>query len=358
VIAAGEEHMLRRFADARPFWTFYLLALAFPTLLMVYMAGVEVWQQSVHGPQYSVLAEFSRVKAELIQNHPALFHHEDSWVLYVSCYALLPLGAPFFFFPAGPTVAAIVVVAWLYGRGSLGALLRLYLPVQGSLGAREAARIYAGLVAGLCLMVSLTIAREHLLGSSERAGHFLRHLGVIDWQVFLGTWIMALFFNQGGALEELGWRGFGLPLVIRRLGNPLLATLLLGFLWAMWHFPREVLALAQGQQTVAVLLPQQAAFIVLCCAMSVVATWFVNLTGGSVLPAIMIHGTLNLTGGMFEAGRIGIRSEMGWEAPMMWMAAAAVVLLLAGTDLGWKRRLELHGGRDPSDAWTRNPARL
>jgi hypothetical protein len=349
---------MKRLVAAHPFWAFYAIAVLFPALLMVYLAGAEIWQQSVQGPQYSILAEFARIKAELVEAHPALFHHEDSWVLYVSGYWRFPIGAPFFFFPAGPTVAALLLLGWLQGRRGLAPLLRLYLPAQGSLSAREAMLVYAGLVAGIASMVSLVLAREYLLGSPERVTGFLHHLGLIDWRVFLGTWVMALFFNQGGALEELGWRGYALPLMVRRLGNPLSASILLGFLWAMWHFPREVLALIQGQQNLGELLPQQAAFITMCIAMSVVATWFVNLTGGSVLPAIIIHGTLNLVGGMFAQAQVGMRSAIAWDGPLMWLAAAGAVLLVAGTDLGWARRIALHAGRDPSATWVGEPTRL
>lgn len=40
----------------------------------------------------------------------------------------------------------------------------------------------------------------------------------------------------GGGLEEPGWRGFGLPLLQRRL-PPIRATLLLGLAWGVWHVP-------------------------------------------------------------------------------------------------------------------------
>ena len=40
----------------------------------------------------------------------------------------------------------------------------------------------------------------------------------------------------GGAMEEPGWRGFGLPTLQRRC-SPLQATLILGLVWGVWHVP-------------------------------------------------------------------------------------------------------------------------
>jgi membrane protease YdiL (CAAX protease family) len=63
----------------------------------------------------------------------------------------------------------------------------------------------------------------------------------VDWSLALdrlpayaGTFVFVLFL--GGALEEPGWRGFGLPLLQERY-SPVKATLLLGLAWGVWHVP-------------------------------------------------------------------------------------------------------------------------
>jgi membrane protease YdiL (CAAX protease family) len=40
----------------------------------------------------------------------------------------------------------------------------------------------------------------------------------------------------GPLLEEPGWRGFALPRLQKRF-HPLIASVVLGFLWASWHLP-------------------------------------------------------------------------------------------------------------------------
>jgi membrane protease YdiL (CAAX protease family) len=63
----------------------------------------------------------------------------------------------------------------------------------------------------------------------------------VDWSLVLdrlpayaGTFVFVLVL--GGALEEPGWRGFGLPLLQERY-SPVRATLLLGLVWGVWHVP-------------------------------------------------------------------------------------------------------------------------
>jgi len=351
--------MLKRFFLNRPFWSYYMLAVAFPAFLfLLYLPAIQIVGQSMNGPEYSTMGVFMQLKGGLIERYPALFHHSDSWVLYVCSYFLFPMGWPMFFMPAAPTTAALIVTAVARGKTAVKALLGLYRPIQGALTGREGLRIYAVLIAGIAFMTMTACLMEYFFGDPERAIGYLPHLGVIQWDIFLMTWFMGLLFNQGGALEELGWRGYALPMLIRKLGSPLNATLLLGVCWALWHFPREIWPLLQGAQSISELLASQVWFILMCCGMSIVATYFVNITGGSVLPAIIIHGAFNQIGGMFTAEHVGMRTELAGDGAYMWMAAAVVILLLAGRDLGWKRRLQLLQDKDPADNWVDQPPRI
>ena len=350
--------MITGFMRGHPFWSYYILAISIFAALIVYMVGLEVWGQMREGPDYSLLSDFRALQRELTARHPVLFHHQDSWVFYLSCYLVTPIALPFFFLPFAPTVSAVLHTAVRRGKAGLGALLALYLPVRGNLSWRDGLRIYLTLLACLISMVLMVCLAELFFGEPQRLPRYTEVLGLADWQTFLGAWIMALFFNQGAALEELGWRGYALPMLIRKLGSPLSATVMLGALWALWHFPREVPPLLLGEQSPAELLNAQFFFFLSCISMSIVAAFFVNIAGGSVLPAIMIHGTLNHVGSMFSTGHEGMRVEIAFQGPLMWLAFALVVLLVAGPDLGWKRRQELHQGSDPSETWFDERERL
>ena len=87
----------------------------------------------------------------------------------------------------------------------------------------------------------------------------------------LGTFFLVL--TVGGGFEEPGWRGFALGRLQQRL-SPVRATLLLGFIWGLWHLP------LYGP-----LAP------LLITALAFFYTYLYNKTG-SVLLVILLHATI------------------------------------------------------------------
>lgn len=346
---------MRGFALRHPFWAFYIVAISFPSLLFVYLTIAEGLSRSMGGPDASLFMEFVRTREALHQAHPILTQHQDGLPKVLALYALVPFAFPFLFFPFAPTVSAIWMLWLTRGRDAVGKLLSLYRPIHGSLTAREGARIYAALIAFIALGVSAAITFSAMFGKPGDATQFAGALGLLDWRLFLSGWLVALFLNQGALLEELGWRGYVWPMFVRYFKSPFRAAVILGLAWAMWHSPRDVWMLATGQQTVGALGFFLLVFIPACIGMTIVAVYFVNITGGSVLPAIMLHGIFNYLAQGYSSGKTGIRSVLPLDFSVVWICSAIAVLLLVGFDLGWQRRKELHGGdgsTDPSNAWT------
>ncbi|WP_298164622.1 CPBP family intramembrane glutamic endopeptidase [Novosphingobium sp.] len=340
-----------------PFRWFYGIALGFSTVLWTYAVIHTVLWPNYAGPGVTLGDYFYAERAKVAAAHPYWAAHSDGVPISLMGYWQVPQVSMFLFFPGAPTVAALLVTGIGWGRRGVGALLSLYRPILGDQGWREAVRLYAALVLIIAGVAGLCAAAAFFMAGSAAKGVVASAYGMASLPMFLSAWGIALLMNQGGLLEEMGWRGFGWPTLARKLATPLSAAVVLGVCWALWHFPREVPLLLTGQNTLSNLLLGQSRFILACVSMTIVAVYFVNMAGGSVWPAIMVHGTFNMIYGALKLGPDGnggggsVFNETLW----VWVIGAVIVLLISGKDLGWSTRLRLHGGdgrTDPSRLWS------
>lgn len=96
----------------------------------------------------------------------------------------------------------------------------------------------------------------------------------------------------GGGQEELGWRGFMLPILQDRY-SALASSFGVGAAWAAWHLP---LLLNTTTTHGGWPLSQQLVWVVTIFAGSVLWTWMYNSTGGSVLAVAVFHAGINAMG--------------------------------------------------------------
>jgi membrane protease YdiL (CAAX protease family) len=88
----------------------------------------------------------------------------------------------------------------------------------------------------------------------------------------------------GPLSEELGWRGFALDRLQTRW-NALISSLILGFLWSLWHLPLfYIKGTSQYLYDISFL-----GFMVGTTTVSVLYTWVYNNTGGSIWGAVFFH---------------------------------------------------------------------
>jgi membrane protease YdiL (CAAX protease family) len=95
------------------------------------------------------------------------------------------------------------------------------------------------------------------------------------------------FFLGGPLGEEPGWRGFALPRLQSRMG-PLRGSVILGVLWALWHFP----LFWSGVWTPPT-IPNMIMFIVMITALTIIMSWVFNHARGSVLITMLMHASFN-----------------------------------------------------------------
>jgi membrane protease YdiL (CAAX protease family) len=101
-------------------------------------------------------------------------------------------------------------------------------------------------------------------------------------ELFHQGWLVYLFafgLFQGPLAEELGWRGFLLPRLLRKY-SPFVASVILGLVWAAWHINMFSSPLSSF-----------AVFTASAVALSILMTVLFLHTRGSVLLAIVMHGS-------------------------------------------------------------------
>lgn len=104
---------------------------------------------------------------------------------------------------------------------------------------------------------------------------------------FLG-FIWPLFSSFG---EEIGWRGFALPILQERFGV-LSASLILGLVWGLWHLPSDYIAYSSYGW---LFIPMFMLIgLVTLTAHSVIMTFIYNKTNGSLAAMIIYHFTITM----------------------------------------------------------------
>ncbi len=213
------------------------------------------------------------------------------------------VGLPGMFAPFGPAIAAF----WLTWRRS------------GRSGARELwsrgwridfERRWLGptLLLGP-LAVALTVAIVLLIGQP------------IDWEVgvpplMIGPIFLLIYFTNA-LPEEYGWRGYALD-PLQRSTTPLVASLVLGAVWALWHLP---LFFIDGTTQQAIPMYQ---FLLQQMVLAILYTYLHNKTGGSVLIAALFHASMNTSAAAVpywttEIGRwIGFLVLLAFALVVVW----------------------------------------
>jgi membrane protease YdiL (CAAX protease family) len=141
--------------------------------------------------------------------------------------------------------------------------------------------------------------------------------------ISVSTWV------QAG--EELGWRAFALPRMAKGLGlGP--ASVLLGVIWASWHFP---LFLMPATTTTGQSFPL---YLLQVTAISVTMAWLYWRTNCSLLLVMVLHAAVNNTKDIVPSAVPGAtnvfalsNSRIAWlTVALLWIAAAYFLFAMRG----------------------------
>ena len=228
-----------------------------------------------------------------IQRHPVLAYSALTFAISWGGF-LLVVGGPGGF-PATPeqfeALMPLAVLAMLAGPSVAGLLVTGV--VSGRAGYRElrsrlvrwrvGARWYA-----LSLLFAPLLYLALLLPLSQLSAAFVP--GILASDANASMLVLGVAIALGaGLLEELGWTGFAVPMLRRRYG--VLATgLVVGALWAAWHWLGQLWApaAASGVSSVALLLVDPLLYMV---GYRVLMVWVYDRTQ-SLPVAVVMHTSL------------------------------------------------------------------
>jgi membrane protease YdiL (CAAX protease family) len=141
--------------------------------------------------------------------------------------------------------------------------------------------------------------------------------------------VFAVLLLTDGVGEEAGWRGFLLPHWLTR-AHPLVASLGVGLVWAVWHLP---LVYTPGSA----LFGSPVAFhLIDLPATAVLYTWLVTRAHGSALLAAVLHASISIW--------TPLAVPTGTPAQLAVVLAAKLLLVAAAVGTGLVPR------RGPDDA--------
>ena len=179
----------------------------------------------------------------------------------------------------GPTIAAIVVAKLVPENEGVRALLKKLL-------------IWKVNISWYFFILVIPLALYGLAVWSS--GFFGFQLGQVNAQegfiAAFGFILLALPFGPMG--EELGWRGFMLPRLLQKY-NVWKASLILGFVWTLWHlasftFPGAAIPSIFDVSAWTIFL-----YLLNILAETLLMTFVFIKTKGSVLIAILFHAVFN-----------------------------------------------------------------
>ena len=163
------------------------------------------------------------------------------------------------------------------------------------------------------ITTGLTILAINLLG------------GEILWEsqplpLMLAAPIFIVIFLTQALPEEYGWRGYALDRLQSRW-NALIASLILGFLWGLWHLPLHFMS-GTTQEVIPVV-----EFILKQMVGAIFYTWIYNNTNRNIFLVILLHAVWNVFGGLVP---YWVTSQGRWVNFGIEASLALVVVILFG----------------------------
>lgn len=231
-----------------------------------------------------------------------------------------------------PMLAAILT-CMIFDRSEILRMFGRLRPVMPGTSIASALKAYGILFLVTPLLLWFVFGVRQWIPGDFEYGHSGNILGT----GLLVALLTSAFLDQGGVLEEMGWRGYGQPTLQEKLLTPLNAALVIGLAWGLWHIPRDVVGgVVERLGLLQYSLLYMPSFVLGTLSSSIIIGYFMNKTGGSVLPAIMIHGLNNDAVGIAGEANMVVAlapyHQLTQNVPFALFAC--VIVVLHGKELG------------------------
>lgn len=195
-----------------------------------------------------------------------------------------------------PSISAAVITGINYGKQGLKELFSGFIRVKVSWVWYLAAIV---LLFGPFIAIMLINCSNgaSIFGSSPAASTFF-------------AFFIYNFFS-GPASEELGWRGFALPRMLKKF-NAITATLLQGAIWVAWHIP--LVLVPESSQTTAF----WPVYITLILVVNIILNWLWVNAKGSLFITVLAHFSFNF-------GSVLVLSLLNMTSAMTYNIVGAVL---------------------------------
>lgn len=225
------------------------------------------------------------------------------WLLPVSREGMLP---------HGPAFAAMIVLALTAGKAGLREWWRRLTNFRGGWWYL----IGPGILVG-ALVVAFVL--NLLLGAPVTGG------------LQFPLEVVLIFLIVGGEWEEPGWTGYALPALQQRYAKtahgPLMATLVLGILRAIWHLPLVIVGA----------IPWYEGILLNVLVFQPIISWLYNKSRGSVPVVMVFHfmsNFLSVIVGQVFAGAAGTQYRILFF--ILGFVAAVVIAWTTRLTFGWR----------------------
>lgn len=202
----------------------------------------------------------------------------------------------------GPAMGAFVSLYTINGKPAVINFIKSFLFLNFGLKAWLAIILICGFSSFIAWIV------PELFGE-KRLWYGFKNIYLLPLNILIMTFL-------GGGQEEIGWRGFIMPLLETQYGL-IIGSLILGIIWAIWHIP--LWFIPGTSQSYMNFLP----FVFGCIGMSYIFSWVIAESGNRLLSGLIVHGIFNSIPSVFPS----LNMETKAKQPRFWLHQFLVFII-------------------------------